>query len=110
MKREKLIKKFKAVRTTELQEAIQWINKGNKDAVWHWESESKQAASLEGSYEFFLSKFPTKEEQTEDNIIRFCGQEIYDLWGGYEDDNIQSRQNHCAALYAFILEKLNSTI
>lgn len=106
----KIIKEFEVARIAELQEAEEWIRKGDKNTVWHWESESKQTASLEGSYEFFLSKFPTKEEQTEDNIIRFCGQEIYDLWNGYKDDNIQSRQNHCATLYDFIKGKLDSTI
>lgn len=104
------INAFKTARAEELAEAEELIKNGNKDTVWHWNSESEQVASLEGSYEFFLSKFPIKEEQTEDNIIRFCGQEVYDLWNGYKDDNIQSRQNHCAALYAFIKGKVDLTI
>lgn len=106
----KQMKKFRAVRDAELQEATEWINKGDKKAVWHWEGKDKQTASLDGSYGFFLSKFPTKEEQTEDNIVRFCGQEVYDLWNGFPDDNLRSRQNHCAALYFFIKEKVGSTI
>jgi hypothetical protein len=97
---------LRRIRTEELREAKEWIEKGDKDASWHWESPEGQPASLEGSYDFFLVQNPNPEDQTEDNIIHFCGQEIYDLWNDYPDDNIISRQNHCTALYHFIKEKL----
>lgn len=96
------------IRAKELEEAKEWIEKGDKNASWHWDSPEDQPASLEGSYDFFLVKNPNPEDQTEDNIIHFCGQEVYDLWNGYPDDNITSRQNHCAALYHFIKEKISS--
>lgn len=102
------IEQFKSVRLDELVEATMWIKNGDGNAVWHWDSQEKQQASLEGSYEFFLSSYPYKEDQTEDSIIHFCGKEIYDLWNDYKDDNVQSRANHCAALYSFIKGKLDA--
>lgn len=102
------IEQFKSVRLEELVEATMWIKNGDKHAVWHWESKEKQQASLEGSYDFFLSSYPCMADQTEENIIRFCGKEIYDLWNDYNDDNVQTRANHCAALYSFIKEMLHN--
>lgn len=100
------IEQFKSIRLEELVEASMWVKNGDENAVWHWDSKEKQQASLEGSYEFFISSYPYIEEQTDENIIRFCGKEVYDLWNDYKDNNIQSRANHCAALYSFINDRL----
>lgn len=91
----------------ELAEAKILISKGDKNAIWHWDNKDKQPASLDSSLHFFLSKYPNMKEWTEDNISHFCGQEIYDLWNGYKDDNIQNRQNHCAALYSHIKDQVS---
>ena len=104
----KQIESYKKVKIAEIKEATRWIKNGNKDAAWHWKSKEDQPASLGGSFEYFLSKYPNAEDQTEDNIIRFCGQEIYDLWNDYEDDSLSSRQDHCASLYAYINKELVS--
>lgn len=104
------IEHFKAVRQEEMVEATMWIKNGKPGAVWHWEGEEKQLASLDGSYDYFKASYPHKEDQTEESIIRFCGQEVYNLWNGYEDDNVESRANHCLALYNYIKEKLNKSV
>ena len=104
----KQIESYNKVRAKEITEATKWIKNGEKDADWHWEDKEKQPDSLEGSFEYFLAKYPNKEDHKEDNIIHFCGQEIYDLWNDYEDDKLSSRQNHCAALYVYIKEKISN--
>lgn len=108
LKRKEPVGIFDRLLTEELLEAMIWIKNGNKDASWHWEDPSKEVPALDGSYYFFLSKYRLPEERTEENIIRFCGQEVFDLRNGLKDDNVQSRQNHCAALYAHIKGRIEA--
>lgn len=88
-----------------LHEAFIWIKNGNKEANWHWNDCSKQTACLEKSYDIFMKKIPAKQ-YTEKELVYFCWCQIFDIWQGHANDNMQSRQNHCAALYAYIKGKV----
>lgn len=103
----KMAIQYAKVKKQELREAKSWINKGISGAIWHWDSEKKQESSLEGSYEFFLSK---TDQRTDDAIILFVGQEIYDLWDGYPEDSIEKRCNHAKALYNYIKSRVDNSI
>lgn len=105
-KDKKDLAQFKKARIEELQESKSWIENGKKDAIWHWDGVEYQQKRLESSYDYFINYYNTPEERTEENIIRFCGREIVDLWDGYKDDSIDNRQNHCAALYHYMKNKL----
>ncbi len=102
-KTKKMAARYHKVKTEELTEAKKWITAGKIGADWHWDSKDKQEASLEGSYELFLSR---TDQRTNDAISHFVGQEIYDLWDGYPDDSLIKRCNHARALYDYITNKV----